>query len=67
MLVTKIPDRNEKDVFGRIEPGMAVFKKLERKGLVFFTEEEPIELEPDFWFTFTPEVYLVTGSEGVTT
>lgn len=67
MLISNIPDKNEKTVFGGIEPGMAVFKKLEKKGLIFFTEEEPFELEPDLWFTFTEEVYLVTDAEVVTT
>lgn len=33
---------------------MAVYKKLEKKGLVFFTEEEPME----DGFVFTNEVYL---------
>jgi hypothetical protein len=62
ILVTKIPDRNEKDCLGAITPGLGVFRKLERKGLVFFTEEEPVTFEDGFEFTFTNSVYLVTGS-----
>lgn len=61
MLISKIPDRNERDCFGDIQPGMGVFKKLEKKDLVYFTDEseEPFEDIPGF--TFTPEVYLVTS------
>ena len=57
MLTSKIPDKNERSIFAGtfgIEPGMAVYKKLEKKGLVFFTEEEPME----DGFVFTNEVYL---------
>lgn len=61
-LISSIPDKNERDVFGRINPGIGVYKKLKKKGLIYFTEEEPFELEPGLWTTFTPEVYLVTGS-----
>lgn len=67
ILVSKIPDTNERDVvFKTVTPGLPVFRKLERKGLIFFTEEEPFEIEPGVWFEFTPEVYLVTGSNSVT-
>lgn len=54
MLTSLIPDKNERSVFCGVEPGMAVYKKLEKKGLVFFTEEEPME----DGFMFTNEVYL---------
>jgi hypothetical protein len=57
MLTSNIPDKNERSIFAGvfgIEPGMAVYKKLEKKGLVFFTEEEPME----DGFVFTNEVYL---------
>jgi hypothetical protein len=56
-LVTDVEDRNSKDVFGMIVPGIRVFKKLEKKGLVYFTIEEPPFPEmPDF--CFTEEIYL---------
>lgn len=62
VLVTKIPDKNEKDCMGFIMPGIRVYQKLEKKGLVVFTEEEPIELEDEdgkpFEFTFTPMIEL---------
>lgn len=53
MLTSKIPEKSESSVF-TVRPGMAVYKKLEKKGLVFFTEEEPME----DGFMFTNEVYL---------
>jgi hypothetical protein len=58
-LVTDVEDRNSRDVFGTIVPGMRVFKKLEKKGLVYFTEED--ECFPEMpGFRFTEEIYLVT-------
>lgn len=53
ILTSAIPDKTTRDVFGYI-PGTQVFKKLERAGLVFFTEEEPM----DDGFVFTNEVYI---------
>jgi hypothetical protein len=37
---------------------MPVFRKLERKGFVFFTEEDPIKLEDGTEFTYTNSVIL---------
>jgi hypothetical protein len=54
ILVTKIDSKNSRDVFGEIVPGMAVFKKLEKKGLLVFTEED----EDEEGFAFTEEVYI---------
>jgi len=60
ILETQIPDRNDRSVFGDVIPGMAVYRKLDKKGLVFFTEEEPLDLpgDPLDGFTFTPEVHI---------
>lgn len=60
MLVTHIPSKSERGILGETVPGMAIFKKLEKKGLVFFSieDEEPFADLPGF--SFTPEVYLVT-------
>lgn len=54
ILVTNIDAKNSRDVFGDIVPGMAVFKKLEKKGLLIFTEED----EDEEGFAFTEEVYI---------
>lgn len=56
MLVSNIPDKSGRGVFG-LEPGSGVYKKLEKKGLVFFTEEEPIDVDGEM-FEFTPSVYI---------
>lgn len=60
MLTSKIPEKNERTVFGDTTPGLGVFRKLERKGLVFFTIEDPITLEDGSEFTYTNSVCLVT-------
>ena len=40
----RVPETTEKEpVFGTIVPGIPVYQKLERMGLVFFTEEEPFD------------------------
>lgn len=58
VLVSAIPEKNTRGVFG-LEPGMTIFKKLTKKGLVIITEEEPIQLDDGTWFEFTPSVDLV--------
>lgn len=60
MLETRIPERNERCVFGSVVPGMSVYRRLEKRGLLYFTEEEPLDLpeDPLDGFTFTPEVYI---------
>lgn len=59
LLSSKIPNRNERGVFGEIIPGMGAFRSLEKKGLIFFTEEEPIILDDGTEIDLTPLVYLV--------
>lgn len=40
-LVSRIPDRTERDLFGGVEaPGRVVFRKLMKLGLLFETEED---------------------------
>ena len=57
ILSSAIPDKTEKDIFGCNIAGLAVYKKLEKAGLLFFTIEEDEE------FDWTPEVYIT--EEGV--
>lgn len=57
-LISQIPDRNEKDVFGQAVAGMGVFRKLEKRGLLFITEEEPTTTDDGEMFEFTPTVEL---------
>ena len=42
VLVTQVPDKTTKDFMG-IVAGIAIYRKLERKGYVIITEEEPME------------------------
>jgi len=61
VLTTSVPDKNEKDsIFGTVEPGTPVYKKLEKKGLVVFTEEDPVDdpTDPLDGFVFTNEIYI---------
>lgn len=64
VLVSTVPERNERNerdvVFGNVTPGHSVYKKLERAGLVFYTEEEPMAMlgDPLDGFQFTSEIYL---------
>lgn len=60
-LVTQVPDANEKEVvFNTVTPGHPVYRKLEKKGFVFYTEEEPMDWPGDAMdgFVFTEEIYL---------
>lgn len=55
VLTSAVPDKNEKDcVFRTVTPGHPVYKKLEKKGLCFYTEEDPME----DGFVFTNEIYI---------
>lgn len=60
MLESRIPERNERTVFGDVVAGASVYHRLEKKGFLYFTEEEPINLpgDPLDGFMFTPEVYI---------
>lgn len=61
VLVTHIPDTNTRDVvFGDVTPGHGVYRKLEKRGFVFYTVEEPLDSpgSPMDGFTFTNEVYI---------
>jgi len=54
ILLSRIPDRTEKDSLGQIEPGMAVYRKLEKKGLVVICE--PIVDDDGFEWTASVEL-----------
>jgi len=64
MPITDVPEKNERDVvFKTIIPGLTTYRKLEKKGLVIITEEEPImdvdPSDPLYGFEFTPTIELV--------
>jgi hypothetical protein len=61
VLASTVPDKNEKQIIAGTfytVPGHGIYKKLEKKGLVFYTEEDPM----DDGFVFTNEIY--TTDEG---
>lgn len=62
LLVSQIPDRNDRDIFGNLIPGMGVYLRLAKRNIVFFTEEEPITLENGTSIELTPSVCLVEGA-----
>lgn len=54
VLITQIPDKNEKGLFGDITPGIRVYQSLDKKGLVIITDED----EDESGFTWTPMVEI---------
>lgn len=57
----QVPETNEKDlVFGIVTPGHSVYRKLAKLGLVYYTEEEPLDLpgDPLDGFCFSSEIYI---------
>ncbi|MBV7542218.1 hypothetical protein [Acidovorax sp. sic0104] len=57
----RVPETNERDpVFGTQIPGHTTYRRLERRGLVFYTIEEPFDLpgDPLNGFCFTREIYI---------
>lgn len=54
VLVTAIPDKNDKGMFGEKIAGMRVYQKLEKRGLLVLTEE-PVE-EDGFQYTSMAEM-----------
>lgn len=54
VLTSKVPDTTTRDFMGQVEAGMNIYKKLERKGYVIITEEEPME----DGFVFTNSIEL---------
>ena len=61
MLVSRIPDRTERDCLGSVEPGAAVYRKLEKAGLVLITEEDLIDEHAPELGTWTPAAELTTA------
>ncbi len=55
--IHEIGQKQEVGVLGEMIPGIRTFKKLEKLGLVIFTEEEPIDIDgEEFWFTPTVDI-----------
>lgn len=59
VLISLIPESNEKDEFGDVIPGIGVYKSLDKLGLVLITEEDPVLFDgEDEEFLFTPSICL---------
>lgn len=54
VLVTRIPEENEKDIYGNVIAGIRVYRKLNKRGLVIITDEEPDENG----FEWTPQIEI---------
>ncbi len=65
VLVTSVPNKNHTDFLGSLTPGMSIFRRLMKKGLVLQTEEEPAnfasEGEEPRWFTSTEMIEFKEG------
>jgi len=62
-----VPDRTETDVLGSVDPGLGVYKKLARKGLVVITEEDLIDEDDPDLGTWTPSVEITDEGKKVLT
>jgi hypothetical protein len=58
MIVDEIPPKSDRGFFGDPVPGIPIYKKLAKKQIVFFTEEDEVDLGDDIKFKFADEVYL---------
>lgn len=63
VLVSSLEEKNEKDRFGDMIFGMAIFKKLIKKELCFITEEDPVMLNNGEMFDFTPSLEITELGE----
>lgn len=68
VLTTSVPDKNSRDVvFDTAIPGHGVYRKLEKRGFVFYSVEDPIDLpgDPIDGFVFTNEIYITDEGRDV--
>lgn len=61
VLVTQVPEKNDRGHFGDIIPGIRVYKALDKKGLVLITEEEPDE----DGFEWTPMIEITDAGSAM--
>lgn len=57
-LISHVPTKTEIDAAGGVTPGILVIRRLEREGLLFVTEEEPIDLGDGNQIEITPTIEL---------
>jgi hypothetical protein len=64
LLVSQIADATSRGVLGEMIPGIRVFEKLRRRGVLYLTEEEGLSMEDGTVFEFTPAYCLVEEEKG---
>lgn len=65
ILTSSIPSKTITDAVGSLEPGMGVYRKLIKKGLVFETEEEPVYFDDGDQFDPTPMIEFTEEGEAL--
>lgn len=63
MLISRVPDKTETDVFGFRTPGVPTFTRLIKMGLVFLTEEDAMFPDAPEMGTWTPSYQLTDAGE----
>lgn len=63
LLVSRIPDQTETDVLGSRTPGRATFRRLEKLGLCFETEEDLMDPNDPDLGTWTPSIELTDAGQ----
>ncbi|MBI6883088.1 hypothetical protein [Pseudomonas putida] len=63
--VSRIEEKASESMWGDVVPGMAVFKRLEKKGLCYQTLEDPILLDEEDGETFEFSSTMELTDEGL--
>mgnify|MGYP000563134143 CR=1 FL=1 len=62
-LVSHIPSKNQTDPLGDTTPGLRVYKSLEKKGLIYFTKEDPIDINGEPFYPTASVTISETGRD----
>lgn len=63
-LISQLDDKQSKGPFNEIvQPGAAVIRRMVAQGLVYITEEDPIDLGDGEAFAFTPSLELTDDGQ----
>lgn len=63
VLVSRIPEKSGVGLLGEAIPGLTIFRRLDRRGLLIEAEEEPIDIGGGESFTFTPSFEITEAGE----
>lgn len=69
LLLSQVPDKTYRDFLDTAVPGLPVYRKLDKAGLLIITEEDPVMFPGwDEPFTFTPQIDITeAGREALKT